>query len=88
MNFFSSYKRGHLTGSTFIFSDSWFQSAVLAGRAGPVSAIKPTLLGAADVAPQVIILSQLECSGSVVACLTRDQGAAGSSLTGVIALCP
>ena len=29
-----------------------------------------------------------ECSGSVVECLTRDQGFAGSSLTGVTALCP
>ena len=29
-----------------------------------------------------------ECSGSVVECLTRDRGAAGSSLTGVTALCP
>ena len=29
-----------------------------------------------------------ECSGSVVECLTRDRGAASSSLTGVTALCP
>ena len=29
-----------------------------------------------------------ERSGSVVECLTRDQRAAGSSLTGVTALCP
>ena len=29
-----------------------------------------------------------ERSGSVVECLTRDRGAAGSSLTGVTALCP
>ena len=29
-----------------------------------------------------------ERNGSVVECLTRDQVAAGSSLTGVIALCP
>ena len=30
-----------------------------------------------------------ECSGSVVVeCLTGDQGAAGSSLTGVTVLCP
>ena len=29
-----------------------------------------------------------ECSRSVVEYLTRDQGAAGSSLTGVTALCP
>ena len=29
-----------------------------------------------------------ECSDSVVKCLTRDQGAAGSSLTGVNVLCP
>ena len=29
-----------------------------------------------------------EPSGSVVECLTRDRGAAGSSLTGVTALCP
>ena len=29
-----------------------------------------------------------ERSGSVVECLTRDRGAAGSSLTGVAASCP
>ena len=29
-----------------------------------------------------------ERSGSVVECLTQDRGAAGSSLTGVTALCP
>ena len=29
-----------------------------------------------------------ERSGSVIECLTRDRGAAGSSLTGVTALCP
>ena len=29
-----------------------------------------------------------ERSGSVVECLPRDQGAAGSSLTGVFVLCP
>ena len=29
-----------------------------------------------------------ERSGSVVECLTRDRGAAGSSITGVTALCP
>ena len=29
-----------------------------------------------------------ESSGSVVECLTRDRGAAGSSLTGVTVLCP
>ena len=29
-----------------------------------------------------------ECSGSVVECLTQDRRAAGSSLTGVTALCP
>ena len=29
-----------------------------------------------------------ERSGSVVECLTRDRRAAGSSLTGVTALCP
>ena len=28
-----------------------------------------------------------ECSGSVVECLTRDQGASGSSLPGITALC-
>ena len=32
--------------------------------------------------------SMWERSGSVVKRLTRDQGAAGSSLTGVTALCP
>ena len=31
---------------------------------------------------------QMERSGSVVEFLTRDQRAAGSSLTGVTALCP
>ena len=30
----------------------------------------------------------MERSGSVVECLTRDRGAAGSGLTGVTALCP
>ena len=29
-----------------------------------------------------------ECSDSVVECLTRDQGVAGSSLPGGTALCP
>ena len=29
-----------------------------------------------------------EGSGSVVECLTRDRGVAGSSLTGITALCP
>ena len=29
-----------------------------------------------------------ERSGSVVECLTRDRGAAGSSLTGVAVMCP
>ena len=33
-------------------------------------------------------LQMRERSGSVVECLTRDQRAAGSSLTGVTALCP
>ena len=32
--------------------------------------------------------SQRERIGSVVECFTRDRGAAGSSLTGVTALCP
>ena len=31
--------------------------------------------------------SLMERSGSVVECLTRDQGAAGSSITGITALC-
>ena len=35
---------------------------------------------------QLLNLSLRERSGSVVECLTIDQGAAGSSLTGVIAL--
>ena len=34
------------------------------------------------------VQSVWERSGSVVECLTRDRGAAGSSLTGVTALCP
>ena len=33
-------------------------------------------------------LAKGERSGSVVECLTRDRRAAGSSLTGVTALCP
>ena len=33
-------------------------------------------------------LNGWERSGSVVECLTRDRGAAGSSLTGFTALCP
>ena len=35
----------------------------------------------------IICNSIWECSGSVVECLTQDQGAAGLSLTGVAALC-
>ena len=34
------------------------------------------------------VTSSRERSGSVVECLTRDRRAAGSSLTGVTALCP
>ena len=33
-------------------------------------------------------VEEMERSGSVVECLTRDRGAAGSSLTGVTVLCP
>ena len=33
-------------------------------------------------------LTPRECSGSVVECLTQDQGAAGSSLTSLTVLCP
>ena len=36
-----------------------------------------------DIKPQT-----RERSGSVVECLTQDRGVAGSSLTGVTALCP
>ena len=36
----------------------------------------------------VTSLLHRECSGSVVECLTRDRGGAGSSLNGVTALCP
>ena len=36
----------------------------------------------------IIIIIVRERSGSVVECLTRDRWAAGSSLTGVTALCP
>ena len=36
----------------------------------------------------IFFISKCECSGSVVECLTRDQGAVGSSLTGVTVLCP
>ena len=35
-----------------------------------------------------IIWARRERSGSAVECLTRDRGAAGSSFTGVTALCP
>ena len=34
------------------------------------------------------ICSNWEGSGSVVECLTQDEGAAGSSLTGFTGLCP
>ena len=37
---------------------------------------------------QGIIYQKWECSGSVVECLTRDRGVAGSGLTVVTALCP
>ena len=33
-------------------------------------------------------LNNIGSSGSVVECLTRDRGAAGSSLTNLTALCP
>ena len=36
----------------------------------------------------LICIFDRERSGSVVECLTRDRRAAGSSLTGVTALCP
>ena len=36
----------------------------------------------------IIPITVAERSGSVVECLTRDRGAAGSNLTGVTALCP
>ena len=39
------------------------------------------------LAMHAYIPEQRERSGSVVECLTRDQGATGSSLTGVTALC-
>ena len=39
----------------------------------------PTIVG-------ILILMSRERSGSVVECLTRDRGAAGSSLTGVTVL--
>ena len=37
-----------------------------------------------------LVSSSVICwfSGSVVECLTRDRGAAGSRLTGITALCP
>ena len=40
----------------FLITVSIFQSAVLAGRAGPVSAMKPALLGAVEPQTQVGIL--------------------------------
>ena len=40
------------------------------------------------ISQQHLILELRERSGSVVECLTRDRRAAGSSLTGVTALCP
>ena len=51
----------------------------------PVSSL-PSL----SLSPPPLSSSSLlwERSGSVIECLTRDQGAAGSSLTGVTALCP
>ena len=46
-----------------------------------------------DIMPSYITTSKLDAldrerSGSIVECLTRDREAAGSSLTGVTALCP
>ena len=38
--------------------------------------------------PSISYSRQGERSGSVVECLTRDRGVAGSSLTGVTVLCP
>ena len=38
--------------------------------------------------PNILIHQKRKGSGSVVECLTRDRGAAGSSLTSVTALCP
>ena len=35
-----------------------------------------------------LVIVYRERSGSVVECLTRDRRAAGSSLTGITALCP
>ena len=35
-----------------------------------------------------LLTSLEECGGSVVECLTRGQGVAGSSLSGGTALCP
>ena len=46
----------------------------------PLSDIKPIF--------HISLCSICECSGSVVECLTRDQRAAGSSLTCVTASCP
>ena len=37
---------------------------------------------------RTVSMRRWERSGSVVECLTRDGGAAGSSLTGITALCP
>ena len=43
-----------------------------------------------DLAEPLIMVDNnlMEHSGSVVECLTRERGAAGSSLTGVTVLCP
>ena len=49
-----------------------------------ISTVVPTKSDS-DVIFCLQLLSR-ECSGSVVECLTRDRGAAGSSLTGVSAL--
>ena len=49
------------------------------------------LLQIFDIQSDVVLQKQAhyrECSDSVVECLTQDRGAAGSSLDGVIALCP
>ena len=49
-------------------------------------------MGLIDRKPDFFVSEQQrrrrEHSGSVVECLTRDGGAAGSSLTGVTVLCP
>ena len=48
----------------------------------------PTEVGILTFSSMINTTSERERNGSVGECLTRDRGAAGSSLAGVTALCP